>query len=87
MEETVDPPLVHREQELFLAREIQVDRALGEPRLVGDLGDARDALGRACKDPLCGVENRVAALAFVLGLHGPVANGHQESLPCCSTHN
>jgi hypothetical protein len=38
---------VHREQELFLAREIEVDGALGEARLVGDVRHVGDAVGRA----------------------------------------
>ena len=46
-EVAVDVALVQREQQLVLAREIEVDGALGEARLVRDLGDIRDALGRA----------------------------------------
>ena len=46
-EEAVDVALVHREQQLFLAGEIEVDGAFGEAGLVGDLGHVGDALGRA----------------------------------------
>ena len=48
-EELVDAALVHREQQLVLAREIEVDGAFGEAGLVGDLRDVGDALGRALR--------------------------------------
>ena len=46
-EEAVDVAFVHREQQLFLARKIEVDGTFGEARFVRDLGDIRDPVRRA----------------------------------------
>ena len=72
-EEVRDVALVQREQQLFLAREIEVDGALGEARLVGDFGDVRDALRRAAQQPLGGIEDRVLPLLLVFGRDAPAA--------------
>ena len=70
------PPLVHCEQQFFLARKIEIDGSLRETRLVGDFGDARHALRRAQQDPLRGVEDGVVTLALVFGLNRALANYH-----------
>ncbi len=44
-EERVETALVEREQQFLLAREVEIDGALAEPGLGGDLGNARDAIG------------------------------------------
>ena len=75
-EEALHVALVQREQEFLLAREVEVDGALRESRLVGDLGDARNALGRAQQEPLCRVEQRLVALFLVFGLDGPLPDCH-----------
>ena len=75
-EESVDVALVHGEQELLLAREVQVDGALGESGLVGHLGDVGDAFGRAFEQALGRVENRVMTLLLVFGLNGPLPDDH-----------
>ncbi len=67
-----------REQQFLLAREVEVDGALGEPRLVGHLGDAGDAIGRAHQQPLGRIEDRVVALLLVFGLDRALAEGHRR---------
>ena len=74
--ETIDTALVDREQQFFLAREIQVDRALGEPGLVGDLGDVRNAFGRTREQPLRRVEDGVVPFLLSFGLDGALSNHH-----------
>ena len=79
-EELVDATFVHGEQELVLAREIEVDGALGEPGLVGDLRDVGDTLRRAREQPLGGVENRVVALLLVFRVDSALPD-HHVALP------
>jgi hypothetical protein len=62
--------LVERQQHLFLAREVEVHRALGEAGGGGDFRDARHAPGVAQEEPLGGVEDLVAARLLVLGADG-----------------
>ena len=68
---------MHREQQLFLAREIEIDGALAQPRLVGDLGDACNPIGRAQQQTLRRIENRAVALLFVDGLNRALSDGHE----------
>ena len=76
VEKAADPPLVNGEQQLFLARKIKIDGPLRESRVVGDFGDARDALGRMEEYALGRVEDRVVAFPLVFGLDGALANDH-----------
>ena len=76
IEEAGAVALVQREQQLFLAGKIKVDRALGEPGKIGDFGDVREAIRKADEKPLGRVENRVAPLFLVLGLNGPLPDDH-----------
>jgi hypothetical protein len=76
LEKAVDVALVHGEQELLLAREVEVDRSLGETRLVGDVRHVGDAVGRAREEARRRVENGVVPLLLVFGLDGPLANDH-----------
>jgi hypothetical protein len=69
-EEMRDLALVQREQHLFLAREVEVDGALGEPGGGGDLGDRRHALGMLHEEPLGGVEDGLAPLFLLVAADG-----------------
>ena len=73
---TIDIALVQREEQLFLAREVQINRAFGESCLIGELGHVGAALGRAQQQPLGGVENSVVTLLLVLCLNSALANYH-----------
>jgi hypothetical protein len=66
-EEGGDVALVQGEQHLFLAREVEVDRALGEPGGSGDLGHVRHPLGMLEQHLLGGIEDRLAADFLLLG--------------------
>ena len=77
-EELVEVALVQREEQRVLAVEVQVHRALREPRLVGDLRDVRDAVRRAGEQPLGCVEDGVDALLLVFGRDGALADHHVE---------
>ena len=78
-EEAVDVALVDGEQELFLAREVEIDGALGEAGFVGDLGDVGDPVGRAQQQPRSGIENRVMPFLLVFGLDGALADDHEST--------
>jgi hypothetical protein len=62
--------LVEREQHLFLAREVEIDRALGHARLVRDFRHARHAVRVLEVQGLHRVEDVLAALGLVLGGDG-----------------
>jgi hypothetical protein len=68
--------LVDREQHLLLAREVEVDRALGEAGGVGHLRDARHAVGPLDELGLGRVEDRAAARFLVLVADGPLLDRH-----------
>jgi len=76
LKKTVDVAFVKSEEQLFLAREIQVDRALGEAGLVGNLGHVRDAIGRAQEQPLRRIQDRVVTLVLVAEVDGTLSNYH-----------
>ena len=75
-EVAVDAALVHREQKILLAAEIEVDRAFGEPRFLRDVGNARGVFRRAQQQRFGGVEDRVVAFPLVVGLNGALADDH-----------
>jgi hypothetical protein len=68
---------VQREEHLLLAGEVEVDRALGEPRGLRDLGHARHAVGVLEEKGLGGVEEGVAPLLLVALGDGALLDGHK----------
>ena len=75
-EEVVDVAFVEREQELVLAREVEIHRALGKTGLVGDFGHVRDAHRRTHEKAFGCVEDRVVPLVLVFGMDCPLSDGH-----------
>jgi hypothetical protein len=69
-EEALHVQLMQGKEHLLLAREVQVDRALGHTRPVGDLGHARHAVGVLEVKGLDRIEDLLAALGLVLGGDG-----------------
>jgi hypothetical protein len=80
-EETVHVALVQREQQLFLAREVEVDGALGEPGRVGHVGDTRHAVGRPRQQGQRRVEQRVVSLLLVFGVNRALPDHHGDRYP------
>ena len=74
--EFVDVTFMEREQELILAREVEIHRALGKTGLVGDFGHVRDAHRRAHEKAFGCVEDRVVPLVLVFGVDCPLPDGH-----------
>jgi len=65
-EKALHMALVEREEHLFLAREVEVHRALGHARLVGDFRDARHAVRVLQVQGLYRVQDFLAALRAAL---------------------
>jgi len=68
--------LVELEQHVFLGGEVEVHRALGEARLVGDLGHVGHPVGLLEVELLDRVEQLLLALFLVLYREGTLYGGH-----------
>src|SRR5450432_542437 len=75
-EKAVDVAFVQGEEELFLAWEIKIDRALGKSGRPGHLGHARDAAGGAQQEPLRPVQDRVVTLVLLATMDGALQDYH-----------
>ena len=57
------PVLEQRDQQVVLALEVEIDRSVGDPGVLGDLGDPRREEPVAREDPLGGREDPLALVA------------------------
>ena len=74
---------MHREQELFLARPVQIDGALAHIRLLRDVGDG-DTFGAASDQQLTrGFEDTSGFGRAVFGQHGKVLSRHRRRYGGC----
>ena len=80
-EEVVDVAFVDREQQFFLAREIEIHRPFGETCFVGDFGHVRHAVLGAQQKSLCCVQNGVVPLLLGFGLDGALPYDHVRCPP------